>query len=118
MSWGGKGAVCPTEEMLNSSMASFLHVICYVRMRWSNAVNAFTFYSPIESLSNYVKTKPLRSNKFKQQLSKYSPSAALLVRLTCEQKQTKNPPSQVYTTPAVWFPQQSIVLLLGPLVRN
>lgn len=118
MSWGGKAVVCPTEEMLNSSMASFLHVICYLGMRWSNAVNAFTFYSPIESLSNYVKTKPLRSNKFKQQLSKYSPSAALLIRLTCEQKQTKIPPSQVYTTPAVWFPQQSIVPLLGPLVRS
>lgn len=118
MSWGGKDIVCPTEEMLNSSMASFLHVICYLGMRWSNAVNAFTFYSAIESLSNYIKLKSLRSNKFKQQLSKYSPSAALLIRLICEQKQTKNLPSQVYTTPTVWFPQQSTVLLLGPLVRN
>lgn len=81
-------------------------------------MNAIIFYSAIKSLSNCVKLKSLRSNKFKQQLSKYFPSAALLIRLTCKQKQTNNLPSQVYTTPAIWFPQQSVVLLLAPLVRN
>lgn len=61
----------------------------------------------LKSLSNYVKLKSLRSNKFKQQLSKDSLSAALVIRWTCKQKQNKNPLAQVYTTPAVWFPQQS-----------
>lgn len=98
-------------------MANFLHMICYLAMRWSKAVNAVIFYSAIKSLSNYMKLKSLRSNKFKQQLSKYFPSAALLLRLTCKQKQTQTLPSQVYTPPAFWFPQ-SVVLLLGPLARN
>lgn len=113
-----RGLFAPKEEMLNRSMAIFLHIICYLGMRWSKAVNVIIFYSAIKGLSNCVKLKSLRSNKFKQQLSKYFPSATLPIRLTFKQKQTKNLPFWVSTTPAVWFPQQSVVLLLGPLVRN
>lgn len=62
--------------------------------------------------------KSIWSNIFKEQLSKNSPSAALLLRWICKKKQNKNLLSQVCRIPTVWFPQRSGVPLLAPLARK